>query len=240
MSVYLLNKEDPTFPHASHAEESGLLAVGGDLSEARLLLAYCNGIFPWFQDGSDFFWYSPDPRFVLEPSALRVHKSMRSIFNQGKFRVTLDTCFEAVMRACASTPRYPYDGTWITDDFVDGYNRLYQRGLAHSVEVWAGDELVGGLYGISIGKIFFGESMFSQVPNASKAGFITLVRALEKAGFWLVDCQVETEHLGSLGAHGIPRSEFLELLEKNAYQKTLSGKWRFSDEHGIVSEAVEA
>lgn len=234
MPVYLLNKDEPSFPQADLAEESGLLAVGGDLSEARLLMAYCGGIFPWFQEGADFYWYSPDPRFVLFPDELRVHKSMRSIFNQNKFRVTLDTCFETVMRSCASTPRPPYDGTWISDDFVTGYTRLHRRGLAHSVEVWQDNDLVGGLYGVSIGKIFFGESMFAKAPNASKTGFITLVRALEKSGFWLVDCQVETEHLGSLGARGIPRSEFLEHLAKNAYQKTLSGKWRFSETGGIV------
>jgi leucyl/phenylalanyl-tRNA--protein transferase len=225
MPVYRLNPDDPTFPHASLAEPSGLLAVGGDLGEARLLMAYCNGIFPWFQEGKDFFWYSPDPRFVLFPSELKVHKSMRSTFNQGKFRVTLDTDFKAVMRGCAKIPRSPYEGTWITKDFVAGYHHLHQMGLAHSVEVWQGEELVGGLYGISIGKLFFGESMFAKVNNASKAGFITLVRALERSGFWLVDCQVETEHLASLGARGIPRKEFLELLEKNAYQKTLAGKW---------------
>ena len=233
MPVFLLNKDDPSFPNVELAEDSGLLAVGGDLSEARLLAAYCNGIFPWFQEGPDFFWYAPDPRFVLFPNELRVHKSMRSIFNKAKFSVTLDTCFEAVMLNCASTPRYPHDGTWITDDFMAGYGRLYERGLAHSVEVWQGDKLVGGLYGLSIGKIFFGESMFAQVPNASKTGFITLVRALEKMGFLLIDCQVETPHLNSLGARGIPRKDFQEYLGKNAYYKTLSGKWRFSESGGI-------
>jgi leucyl/phenylalanyl-tRNA--protein transferase len=237
MPVYLLNKEDPTFPHASLAEESGLLAVGGDLSEARLLMAYCNGIFPWFQEGEDFFWYSPDPRFVLYPNELRVHKSMRSIFNQGKFRISLDTCFEAVMRGCATTIRHPHDGTWITDEFVAGYSRLHHRGLAHSVEVWEEDVLVGGLYGISVGKVFFGESMFASVPNASKAGFITLVRALEKTGFWFIDCQVETEHLASLGARGISRAEFLEQLDKNAYQKTLAGAWRFAADGTVKCSA---
>jgi leucyl/phenylalanyl-tRNA--protein transferase len=151
---------------------------------------------------------------------------MRSIFNQEKFRVTLDTCFETVMRSCASTTRQPHDGTWITEEFVAGYHRLHLRGLAHSVEVWQDETLVGGLYGLSIGKIFFGESMFSLVPNASKTGFITLVKALEKAGFWMVDCQVETDHLRSLGARGINRANFLEYLEENAYQKTLAGKWR--------------
>ena len=141
------------------------------------------------------------------------------------------------MRRCASTPRPPYDGTWINEAFVEGYAKLHRRGLAHSVEVWQGTELVGGLYGVSIGKVFFGESMFSQAPNASKAGFITLVRALEKMDFWLVDCQVKTEHLGSLGARDIDRSAFLEYLDKNAYQKTLSGKWGFSEAGGIECTA---
>ncbi|MBL7829159.1 MAG: leucyl/phenylalanyl-tRNA--protein transferase [Saprospiraceae bacterium] len=233
MPVYLLNPNEHSFPHASEAEDSGLLAVGGDLSEGRLLAAYCNGIFPWFEEDGVFFWYSPDPRFVLFPSELKVHKSMRSIFNQQKFRYSLDTCFEAVIRACGDTRRTPFEGTWINDDFVEGYLHMHQQGLAHSVEVWQGEELVGGLYGLSIGRMFFGESMFATVPNASKAGFITLVRALEQSGFWLVDCQVETPHLASLGARGIPRSEFLELLAKNAYQKTLQGVWRFGEGGGI-------
>ncbi|MCB0523004.1 MAG: leucyl/phenylalanyl-tRNA--protein transferase [Lewinellaceae bacterium] len=237
MPVFLLNSDDTFFPNVDMAEKSGLLAVGGDLSEARLLAAYCSGIFPWFQEDQDFFWYAPNPRFVLFPNELKVHKSMRSIFNQQKFRVTLDTCFEQVMRNCANTPRSPYDGTWITDDFVEGYRNLHEKGLAHSVEVWQDDELVGGLYGVSIGKIFFGESMFAQVTNASKTGFITLVRALEKMGFILIDCQVETVHLGSLGARGIPRKQFQEYLAKNAYYKTLIGKWRFSEDGGI--ECIE-
>lgn len=233
MPVYLLSPDEISFPHASLAESSGLLAIGGDLSENRVLLAYCNGIFPWFEDGGDFFWYSPDPRFVLFPEELKVQKSMRSIFNQHKFTYTLDTCFMDVIQACAETRRGSHAGTWITQNFIDGYVQLHQKGLAHSVEVWQDGRLVGGLYGLSIGKIFFGESMFARVSNASKAGFITLVRALEKSGFCLVDCQVETEHLVSLGARGILRNRFLEYLAENSYQKTLQGSWRFG-EQGIL------
>ena len=199
-------------------------------------MAYANGMFPWFEDAGHYFWFTPDPRFELFPDKLRIHKSMRSIFNQGKFRYSLDTNFKAVMQACASTPRNEPgpDSTWINDQFIDTYSRLHERGLAHSVEVWERETLVGGLYGISIGKIFFGESMFARVPNASKAGFITLVQALEKSGFWLVDCQVETPHLVSLGAEGIPRPAFYEYLTKNAYEKTLVGKWQLSEE-GLVA-----
>lgn len=230
MPVYLLSPDEISFPHPSLAEESGLLAVGGDLSENRLVLAYCNGIFPWFEDDGAFYWYSPDPRFVLFPEELKVHKSMRSIFNQKKFTYSLDTCFEDVMRACAETRRGLHSGTWITQEFIDGYVHMHEKGLAHSVEVWQDGALAGGLYGISIGKIFFGESMFARTTNASKAGFITLVRALGKSGFRLVDCQVETEHLVSLGARGISRSQFLEFLSENSYQKTMIGKWAFGKE----------
>ena len=216
-----------------------MLAISTDLHEDRTLMAYANGMFPWFEDGGHYFWFSPDPRFVLFPKELRVHKSMRSIFNQGKFRYSLDTCFEAVMEACASVPRNEPgpDSTWINEQFIQTYTTLHERGLAHSVEVWEDEKLVGGLYGISIGKIFYGESMFARVQNASKAGFITLVRALEKSGFWLVDCQVETPHLVSLGAQGIPRTAFYEYLNQNAYEKTLVGKWRLSED-GILLQEV--
>ncbi len=233
MPVFYLPDDDfRMFPQPERAEPSGLVAVSADLHEDRTLLGYANGMFPWFEDGGHYFWFTPDPRFVLFPKELRVHKSMHSIFNQGKFRYSLDTCFEAVIKACAAVPRNEPgpDSTWINEQFIATYTRLHERGLAHSVEVWEGEKLVGGLYGISIGKIFFGESMFALVPNASKAGFITLVRALQQSGFWLVDCQVETPHLVSLGARGIRRSAFYEYLTKNAYEKTLVGKWRFGED----------
>lgn len=234
MPVYVLNPDSLSFPDPSEAEASGLLAVGGDLSEGRLLSAYSSGIFPWFEDDGVFFWYSPDPRYVVFPEELRVHKSMRSIFNGRKFRYSIDTCFEEVMRACGDTRRGPEDeGTWISEEFIESYAHMHELGLAHSMEVWQDDQLVGGLYGMSLGKLFFGESMFSKVPNASKAGFITLVQALGRSDFWLVDCQVGTPHLESLGARGIPREDFLSYLDKNVYQKTLSGKWRFN-EAGLI------
>ena len=158
---------------------------------------------------------------------------MRPIFNQHKFRYSLDTCFERVMRACAETSRGDQDGTWISEPFLTGYTTLFQAGLAHSMEVWQGDELVGGLYGIALGKIFYGESMFAQAPNASKAGFITLVRALEKAGFWLIDCQQQTSHLESLGAKGISRDIFLDYLGRNAYERTHPGPWTLNTDDAL-------
>lgn len=233
MPVFWLNTAELVFPHPNLAEPGGLLAIGGDLSAERLVLAYRNGIFPWFEEDGHYYWYAPDPRWVLFPSELRVHKSMRSIFNSKKFRYTLDHRFEQVVTACAETPRGEQDGSWITQAFVQGYARLHQQGVAHSVEVWQGDELVGGLYGVSLGRIFYGESMFTRVPNASKAGLIALVRALEQTGFWLVDCQQQTAHLESLGARGISRQMFMEYLAKNIYEKTLIGKWEFDAEKGV-------
>lgn len=234
MPVFWLNDREMAFPHPSLAEPGGLLAVGGDLSPERLVLAYRNGIFPWFEDEGSFFWYSPDPRFVLFPEELKIHKSMRSIFNQGKFHYTLDQCFEKVIRACAFATRAGQDGSWISEAFIEGYAELHRQGLAHSVEVWRQDVLVGGLYGLSLGRIFFGESMFAHEPNTSKAGFITLVQALHRSGFRLIDCQQETAHLASLGARPIARELFLEHLAQNAFQRTLIGKWRL-DENGGVS-----
>jgi leucyl/phenylalanyl-tRNA--protein transferase len=233
MPVFWLNDNELSFPHPSLAEPGGLLAVGGDLSAERLVLAYRNGIFPWFEEDGQFYWYSPDPRWVLFPAELKIHKSMRSIFNGRKFRYSLDTAFSEVMRQCAGTTRSGQEGSWISEVFIESYSKLHDMGVAHSVEVWQGDELVGGLYGLALGKIFYGESMFARVPNASKAGFITLVQALEKAGFRLIDCQQETPHLTSLGARGISGELFLEYLAKNIYEKTLVGQWDFDPESGI-------
>ncbi len=228
MPVFWLNEREMAFPHPSLAEPGGLLAVGGDLSPERLVLAYRNGIFPWFEDEGSFFWYAPDPRYVLFPAELKIHKSMRSVFNQNKFRYTLDTCFNEVIRACALVSRTGQDGSWISEPFIEGYTELHRQGLAHSVEVWHDENLVGGLYGLALGRIFFGESMFAREPNASKAGFITLVRALQQSGFWLIDCQQQTSHLESLGARGISRELFLEYLTKNTYERTLVGNWEFA------------
>ena len=232
--MFWLPDNELVFPHPSLAEANGLLAVGGDLSPERLVLAYINGIFPWYEEGGQFYWYSPDPRCVVFPQELRIHKSMRSIFNQKKFRYSFDTCFREVMLACSEAPRGGQEGSWITPAFLEGYERLHEQGIAHSMEVWEGDALVGGLYGVSIGKFFFGESMFARRPNASKAGFITLAQVLETAGFWMIDCQIETEHLKSLGARNISRTSFLEYLDHNQYERTSIGKWRL-EEGSLVS-----
>ena len=234
MPAFWLNNHSIAFPNPDQAESDGLIALGGDLRPERLLHAYRSGIFPWFEENGVYAWFSPDPRCILLPSDLRVHKSMRSIFNQQKFRYTLDTCFEEVMRTCAHNVRRGQYGSWISPAYVEAYGRLHEMGTAHSVEVWEGDELVGGLYGLSIGKIFCGESMFARRPNASKAGFILLTRALEKAGFWLIDCQQETEHLQSLGARTLPRRDFLNLLQHNQMEQTLLGKWSFTEDHQLM------
>ncbi len=208
-------QEELIFPHASLSNEDGLLAVGGDLSPERILLAYKNGIFPWFNPGELFLWWSPNPRFVLFPENLKVSKSMRPYFNQKKFTVKYDTCFEQVISHCSQSKRKGQNGTWITDEMIEAYIRLHKMGWAHSVEVYSEDELVGGLYGIAMGKVFFGESMFANATNASKFGFISLVRQLTKRGYTLIDCQQETPHLASLGAEAIPREIFLNLMDKN-------------------------
>jgi leucyl/phenylalanyl-tRNA--protein transferase len=221
-----LPDDEITFPHPELADPNGILAVGGDLSPERLLLAYEWGIFPWFNPNEPILWWSPDPRFVLFPDELRISKSMRPYFNQRKFDVTFDTQFEQVIRACQQIKRdKQLGGTWITESMVQAYCKLHELGYAHSVEVWQKGELVGGLYGISLGKIFFGESMFTTVSNASKFGFISLVRQLKTWDFQLIDCQQKTRHLASLGARSIDRALFLEYLEQNATEETLVGKW---------------
>ena len=232
MPVFWLSEEDLGFPDPELANEDGILAVGGDLSVERLLLAYQNGLFPWYNPADPILWWSPDPRFVLFPSELKIAKSMRSYFNQRKFEVTFDQEFEKVIRACKEQYRKGQEGgTWISDEMVEAYCNLHKEGFAHSAEVWNGEKLVGGLYGVCLGKIFFGESMFSKENNASKVGFITLVRTLEDRGIKLIDCQQETRHLKSLGGRGIKRSDFLKLIEKNKSEKTMQGNW-----NGIVDD----
>ncbi len=206
---------DPAqFPDPAYAleEPNGLLAVGGDLSPARLLNAYRQGIFPWYSDGQPILWWSPNPRAVLYPDQLRISRSLHKRLNKHPFLVTLDTAFAAVIEGC-SEPRSATDGTWITDEMKQAYLELHRIGFAHSVECWEGDELVGGLYGVSMGKVFFGESMFSRRNDASKIGFAHLVEQLKQWGFGLIDCQIHSAHLTSLGAEDIPRDEFLELLD---------------------------
>lgn len=207
--------EEPIFPPPSHAEPDGLLAVGGDLSSDRLLLAYSSGIFPWFNEDDPILWWSPDPRFILEPKNLKVSRSLEKTLRQGKFEVRVNTEFEKVMRLCGDIRKGEGgEGTWITNDMVKAYCKLHELGFAHSVESWSQGELVAGLYGLCLGKCFFGESMFTKVPNASKVAFVTMVRALELLQFQLIDCQMPSKHLKSLGASGISRDKFIERLAK--------------------------
>ena len=223
MPVYRL-PEDIAFPPVGQTAESGLLAVGGDLSPERLLAAYREGIFPWYGDGEPILWWSPDPRFVLFPNELRVSRSMRQFLKKGFVRITFDQAFREVIAACRR-PRPGQNGTWITTEMRKAYAVLHDLGFAHSVEVWRQKELVGGLYGVSLGRAFFGESMFSAIPNASKAALITLIPQLQKRGFDLIDCQVETAHLTGLGARHIPRRDFCALLKQSLRHETLRGNW---------------
>lgn len=200
------------FPLADEALSDGLLAIGGDLSVERLLLAYKNGIFPWY-DGQMPLWWHPNPRFILFPEELKVSKSMRPLFNQNKFQFTTNKAFSEVIHHCRKVERKDQDGTWINDDVIDAYTQLHKMGYAHSAEAWCNNELVGGLYGIKMGKVFFGESMFSTQSNSSKFAFIKYVEVLQKEGIELIDCQVYTEHLESLGAKMIMREQFLQLLK---------------------------
>lgn len=226
MTIYRIGKE-LAFPAPEDAEPSGLLGVGGDLGPSRLVLAYSMGIFPWYSEELPILWFSPDPRAVLPAGALHVGRSLRQRLRERPFAVTLDTAFGRVIRSAAAVPRRGQVGTWITPDMVRAYEGLHRLGLAHSVEAWEGDELVGGLYGVSLGGVFFGESMFSLRPDASKVAFSCLVRQLEGWGFQLVDCQLPTPHLMSLGAQSWPRRRFLAGLAEALRRDTRRGPWRF-------------
>lgn len=211
--------ESFAFPPVEHANEDGLLAVGGDLSPQRLMLAYENGIFPWFNEDSLILWWSPDPRMVLFPKKLKVSKSMAAVLKGNRFKLTKNTCFEAVMAQCAAVKRTGQSGTWITKAMKGAYLALHKRNLAVSYEVWENDTLVGGLYGVDLGHVFCGESMFSTVSNASKFAFIHMVQELAAKGYGLIDCQVFTPHLASLGAEEIDRKTFIALLKQNSFQQ---------------------
>jgi leucyl/phenylalanyl-tRNA--protein transferase len=213
------------FPDPALAEPDGLLAVGGDLSPGRLLAAYARGIFPWYDERSPILWWSPDPRLVLFPAELHVSRSLARTLRRGTYRITADTAFERVIRRCAEKPRRGQRGTWITPEMVDAYVGLHRLGFAHSFEAWQGDELVGGLYGVSLGAAFFGESMFADGPDASKTAFARGVAWLAAQGVALVDCQVRTEHLVSLGARELPRRAFLARVGEAIAAPTLRGKW---------------
>ena len=220
-----LKRDTLTFPPLNKAmrEPNGLLAAGGDLSADRLIQAYRHGCFPWFSEGQPILWWSPDPRTVLFPEELHVSRSMAKLLRQQRYQVSFDRDFKAVIQACAG-PRRDADGTWITDDMQNAYTELHARGHAHSVEVWDNGELVGGLYGLAMGQLFFGESMFSRADNASKFGFVTLVKHLQAWGFVLIDCQMATRHLESLGARSIPRQQFADYLRDHLDQPT-TAQW---------------
>lgn len=228
---FWINAADPghVFPDVSLAlrEPDGLLAVGGDLSSERILAAYRHGIFPWYSEQQPILWWSPDPRTVLFPASLKISRSLRKTLNRQRLQVTLDTAFSDVVTACAE-PRAHSFGTWITTEMADAYGKLHARGFAHSVECWFEQRLVGGLYGVAIGRVFFGESMFSREPDASKVALCHLVRQLTAWGFGLIDCQVHSNHLASLGAEEISRADFVRHLDIlcDANQHT---DWHFDD-----------
>ncbi|NRT11664.1 leucyl/phenylalanyl-tRNA--protein transferase [Flavobacterium sp. 14A] len=207
--------QDLFFPDVSLTHSSGIIALGGDLSPQRLLLAYKSGIFPWFEDGEPITWWSPNPRMVLFLDELVVTKSMRNILNRDTFTVTFNQNFREVISNCQQIKRDGQNGTWITNDMIEAYCKLHELGIAKSVEVWQDGQIVGGLYGIDLGHIFCGESMFSKVSNASKVAFITLVRHLKQENYKLLDCQVYNEHLESLGCREIPRQDFISILKDN-------------------------
>lgn len=220
MPVFLLT-ESLTFPSPHLAEKDGLLAIGGDLKLERLLLAYSMGIFPWYSKGSPILWWSPDPRFVIFIDKFHIPKRLERLYKKSQFRFTIDKSFNKVIEQCANVHTQKDGSTWITEEMIYAYYNLHKKGFAHSIETWLDGKLVGGLYGVSIGKIFSGESMFSIVPNASKLALVFLWQYLKKKGFLLIDCQVKTKHLLQFGAEPIARSKFLELLkstiENNIY-----------------------
>ena len=210
--MYFLTKE-LYFPPVDEASYEGILAVGGDLSIERLLLAYQNGIFPWFNDDEPILWWSPSERMVVVPKLYKVSKSIRNLINQNKFKVTFNRNFAEVIRNCQQIERQGQEGTWITEDIITSYTKLHEMGIAKSVEVWQNDELVGGLYGVDLGHVFCGESMFSKVSNASKVAFVKLIDYLKQNNYKLLDCQVHNDHLEKLGAFEISRATFMKILK---------------------------
>lgn len=218
--------EEPIFPPPDYADPSGLLAVGGDLSNERLLEAYRLGIFPWYSDDQPILWWSPDPRLVLDLNDFKISRSLRKTLKREVFQVTLDHAFEEVIRACAVVPREAQNGTWITNEMLKAYVNLHGLGYAHSVESWFGGKLAGGLYGVSLGKCFFGESMFHLKTYASKVALATLVEKLRSWDFHFIDSQMTTEHMLRLGAKELPRRIFLKRLQSALRYPTKRGRWR--------------
>lgn len=236
MPVYQLT-DNVVFPPPALATEEGLLAIGGDLSQERLLLAYRNGIFPWFGEGDPILWWSPDPRMVLFPEEFRVSRRLSRIRRSGRFRMTMDAAFDQIIDACATVPRPGQDGTWITADMLEAYRNLHRSGFAHSVECWEGETLAGGLYGLSLGQCFFGESMFSNVANTSKLAMWALVEQIKRWDFALMDCQIYTEHLASLGARCITLETFEGILTTSAQEPSRIGNWSLDND--IAAGSIE-
>lgn len=226
MPIFVLS-DKPVFPPAHLATAEGLLAVGGDLSRQRLLHAYRRGIFPWFSDQEPILWWSPDPRLVIYPDRFKANRSLRRALRNPSFRITVDQAFNYVIDSCAATRHRQGEGTWITTEMATAYEDLHKAGYAHSFEVWSGDDLAGGLYGVALGKCFFGESMFSKVSDASKVALAHLTGYLSVRRFHLIDCQVTTDHMLFLGAREIPRSRFLKELQNALQYPTHRGKWHY-------------
>lgn len=233
MPVFALPKE-AIFPDPAHAEDDGLLAVGGDLSPERLLTAYALGIFPWYSDKSPILWWCPQPRLILEPGREHVPSRLDRFLRQGRYRFTLDTAFEQVIASCATVGRRGAEGTWIVPEMLAAYTRLHELGFAHSVETWEHGELVGGLYGVALGRAFFGESMFYHRPDASKGAFVTLIRVLTRAGYTLFDCQQTTPHMVRFGGFEVDRVDFLRRLEEALHKETHRGRWHLSGSDLVV------
>lgn len=225
---YLLDPNDLSFPPVNLAlkDPDGLLAIGGDLSSDRIINAYSQGIFPWYSKGEPLMWWSPNPRSIIYIKDFKPSKSLKKLARKGNFRTSLDESFEQVIRACSAVPRQHQDGTWITEEMIQAYCQLHQQGIAHSCECWLGTELVGGLYGLAIGQVFFGESMFSKQSNTSKLAFSYFVEQLSGWHYKLIDCQVESEHMNSLGAVNIKRESFVQLLNSYSSFTPAVQAWR--------------
>ncbi|MFZ4521531.1 MAG: leucyl/phenylalanyl-tRNA--protein transferase [Bacteroidales bacterium] len=225
MTVYLL-PEEPVFPPVDEAEPDGLVAIGGDLSAERLLQAYSQGIFPWFTSDEEIYWFSPEPRLIMYPDQFKISGSLKRIIRSNSFTVRFDTVFEQVIRGCAEAARPGQEGTWISEDFINAYLELHTLGFAHSIEVFHNGQLAGGLYGLSLGAAFFGESMFFRMSNASKVAYNALVGWCLKHKFRFIDCQMETSHLLGLGATPVERQFYLRLLEESLKEVTIKGPWK--------------
>ena len=241
MPVFRLTRE-LVFPRPALARPDGLLAVGGDLSPQRLILAYSNGIFPWYSGGDPIMWWSPPVRPVLAPRDVHVPRSLAKLLHRAPFELRLDTAFAQVIDSCALVPRPEDPGTWITDAMRAAYKNLHELGFAHSAEAWQNGELVGGLYGVALGEVFFGESMFARQPDASKAAFVTLCAQLDRWGFQLIDSQVSNTHTARFGTVEIPRAQFIERVEELIKQPGRHGKWTLDPDlvHGPRSGAAHA